>query len=91
MNDFKVIKNPDGTFSTAPAEAQPDIQKARQKLRDMLDGGGWFEDPLSAPKPSEPEPSKLAEDDELEEWDAYKCRCCISPPCSYCESGRYRI
>lgn len=56
MNNFKVIKNPDGTFSTAPADpdtAQADLAKARKAARDAIYGVGQPQAQKDAPKPEE--------------------------------------
>ncbi len=79
MNNFKVIKNPDGTMTTVPADPPIDNRDAHRELRDMLDGGGWFDDPNA--KKDEPEP--------LPKWDGALCGCFLRPPCHYCESGEY--
>lgn len=89
MPDFKVIKNPDGTFTTAPADALPDVQKARQSVRDMLNGGGWFQDPNAAPVPLPEAPAPAVpprpgppwalgvndDSEPLPKFDPDRCRC----------------
>jgi hypothetical protein len=46
---FKTVIGPDGKMQTIPDDSKPEekVKEIRKSVREMLEGGGWYEDPNS--------------------------------------------